>query len=329
MTAGLFRLFSHHKHELEARMLHVETLLERRRAHFAAEGRRKEAALAPSFLMSVYCQPGLTAGAVDKVLRDTEGDNKVTSLARRYAASMELLQVRMDWLGQSSVHAWWALLWDDVWRRNQEVAELAAQPAAFSPHYRSSVCYRPMSRPRLEAFLQECGFGVRGWFHCGWLNRVYFYLAELAAAQDGALAHAHLHLGRGPSLHSFNSLFLTPDRSRFLAPDGPYASDSFPAKTGTGTYRSAGTGDGTDFAARPLRPRVQFKFEQVWAAKQPSRVQKGVIDWFALGWLTGRPLRKGEKLDQVEIELVSTTEGWEIPSDDETRSERDRKDPYQ
>lgn len=334
MTTAIHRLFSLHKHDLEARMLHVETVLEQHRNHFAAEAGRKRAALSPAFLTRVYNQPGLSAEAIAEVLKETEVGEKVAGLVRRYPVAMGLLQARMEWLGQSKVNAWWALLWDEVWRRNQQVTELVEQPASFSPHYRSSICYRPMSRPSLEAFLRSRGFGPRGYFHPGWLNRVYFFLAELAS-EGAAVEHPHLHLAHHPSLHSFNTLFLTPDRSRFLLPPsgpGSGADPSVAAPPGdslllkNATCRSAGTGDGTDFGARPLRPRARFKFEEVWAAREAGRVRRGVVDWFALGWLTGRPLGKGGRMDEVEIELVATGEGWELPPDEAPGYERDVKD---
>lgn len=64
--------------------------------------------------------------------------------------------------------------------------------------------------------------------------------------------------------------------------------------------------------AAQLRPRREFKFEQVWAGEHRG-VWSGVTDWFVLGWLTRRRGRE----EGVEVELVRVEGGWGLPEERE------------
>lgn len=75
---------------------------------------------------------------------------------------------------------------DDLWRRNYDaISALRLHSSDFDPHFPTSVAYRPLPRPALEAFLSQRGLfhnvTRRGdFFHHGFLNKLYLRLNEIA-----------------------------------------------------------------------------------------------------------------------------------------------------
>ena len=78
---------------------------------------------------------------------------------------------------------------DDFWRRNHAtVRALRIHAPDFNPWYPSSIAYHPLPRPALDAFLAQRGvlklspntiFAIRGAFHSGLVNRIYFRMNEI------------------------------------------------------------------------------------------------------------------------------------------------------
>lgn len=73
---------------------------------------------------------------------------------------------------------------DDFWRRNRDtVKSLRLHEQDFSPYYPTSIAYRLLPRPVLEAFLRQRGLygkpSLNSFFHTGFLNKIYFWLSEI------------------------------------------------------------------------------------------------------------------------------------------------------
>ena len=74
---------------------------------------------------------------------------------------------------------------DDLWRRNYDTIKgLLVHAQDFNPHYPTSIAYRPLPRPALEAFLVQRGLYTNkakptDFFHPGLLNKLYFRLNSI------------------------------------------------------------------------------------------------------------------------------------------------------
>lgn len=140
LTPQLAKLFFHNKALLQARLPLIEDALAARRAHFHAEMVRKRSVLSYSFLLHVAGDDNFKLQALEKVLQDSESSKDIRALPVRYGASLKILSERIDTVKSSAVHAWWYLLWDDIWRRNKNVPSIRKHESFFSPYYRQSIC---------------------------------------------------------------------------------------------------------------------------------------------------------------------------------------------
>ncbi|RKP11495.1 hypothetical protein BJ684DRAFT_21931, partial [Piptocephalis cylindrospora] len=115
------------------------------------------------------------------------GGGPMQNLVRHRPWETEALFGRMEWIRTSALHRTWYVVWDEVWRYNwSDIPSLRRYPQHFSPYYPTSLCYRPMSRRRLEAYLGDhhvpgwrqryLGMAHWGYVHSGFLNRLYSLL---------------------------------------------------------------------------------------------------------------------------------------------------------
>ncbi|KAG0149215.1 hypothetical protein CROQUDRAFT_669298 [Cronartium quercuum f. sp. fusiforme G11] len=112
--------------------------------------------------------------------------------------SLSAVEERLHFVHRNKLTEWWYTFFNDVYRRNAaDLPALSSLPADFSPHYRTSICYCPMSRARLEPFLIERKLamvdGKGGFFHSGLLDHIYFYLDEIMF--EGTSKGIPIHLG--------------------------------------------------------------------------------------------------------------------------------------
>ena len=195
----------------------------------------------------------------------------------------------MRCINRSVVTQRWYLIWDDLWRRNKlTVAGLANAPAAFSPFYRSSLCYRPMPRQDLENYLQRYGLwstsGHQGVFHHGFLNRIYFLLDEVVF---GGTSNA-IPITLGASC----------DQKRPVDFDKltTYAFRHGPGTANSSAFTSAtyNTGDGTSHDDPEIRARPAFPFEEVY--------EPAPVPWHLHHWR--------EKLQQIGSDASVALQAW-------------------
>ena len=154
---------------IESRMTDVSEQLAYHRQHYAAKARHKAETLSYDFLLHVHGDAELGPNQLAQALNQ-EPNQEVRHLLDSCPAAVLAMQERLACVNRSRVTQRWFLIFDDLWRRNKStIPQIEACPASFSPHYRSSICYRPMSRPNLEQFLAEHNLS-RKLFHAGWLN---------------------------------------------------------------------------------------------------------------------------------------------------------------
>merc|ERR1711916_105868 len=78
---------------------------------------------------------------------------------------------------QSPVVGFWFAFWHDVWNSNQDIPEIRKAADLLDPLQPSSICYKPMSRKKLDAFLG--GKSILGKKHSVWLDSLYARCKEI------------------------------------------------------------------------------------------------------------------------------------------------------
>jgi hypothetical protein len=191
--------FLHLNRELvQARLDIVLTRLEEYRRESRRQNKLKRNTLSYHFLTQVYNWP-LRPTEVVKAVEQYESDLRVRDLFAVNGAALEMATQRMDAVGRSEITVWWYLFWDDFWRRNHETIDaMQRYECDFNPHYASSIAYRPLPRPAMEAFLTQRGMLLpraksRQFIHHGLLNKIYFRMNQIAFHNtDQVLFHYHL-----------------------------------------------------------------------------------------------------------------------------------------
>jgi len=181
MTYQLQKLFSDNQKVVQKSLVQVQKVMDEYRQYYRDEARWKEEVLSYGFFVNIYDNPSVPLEALPALLITTEENKLVQAIPESEYPSLIYLYERMRVINSSRVHQWWYLFWEDLWRKNhKEMSNLAKQPQYFSPAYRTSLCYRPMTRVELEEFLEKCGCwknnGKGGFLHSGVLNRIYLYL---------------------------------------------------------------------------------------------------------------------------------------------------------
>jgi hypothetical protein len=181
MTEQLKRLFSDNKETVHIGLAEIQTLMEEYRQYYRDETKWKEETLSYGFFINVYDNPSIPLESLPALLITTEENQLIQSIPESEYPSLIYLYERMRIVNLSRVHQWWYLFWEDLWRKNhKEMPDLIKNREKFSPAYRTSLCYQPMTRLKLEEFLEKCGSwqdgGKKGFLHSGTLNRIYLYL---------------------------------------------------------------------------------------------------------------------------------------------------------
>ncbi|GAA6008193.1 hypothetical protein JCM10207_000034 [Rhodosporidiobolus poonsookiae] len=355
LNQALASVFLRNRANIDRRLPFIERTLQSHRDHFRHEADRKHRTLSHAFLLSVFAEDRLSSSQLDYVLRSSEHNPAVRDMARTHEAVWLRLEERMDAVKASGLRGWWALCWDDLWRRNSDIKGLADRPEDFSPHYSSSICYNPMPRADLEAFLQERGFRTHGpsaYFHVGFLNQLYFYLDETVFGTTSRAIPIHLGNSSTPA-HERIPFAALPDRlaHQHLSPPSPIVDTSLSSPTAAGPTRTgarnvshgtvlsrltADTGGGTQ-EDDSIRLRPAFLFEEAFERPHPRfsagqrwrwvrfQLGEGLRDKAAV-WLGLRTVmadwRPSEE-EGVVLELRKSKAGWELPSG---RSKRDGGD---
>lgn len=144
------------------------------RDFFREEMQEKRQTLSYAFLIDVYGNEHFDRASLQAAL-DKEQDEKTRAILDDHTGAVRFLEERMQAANRDIICQWWYLLWDDIYRRNcNSISQLQKFESDFSPKFRSSICYRPMTRQVLESFLNVRGLwikdGKKGFFTHGILK---------------------------------------------------------------------------------------------------------------------------------------------------------------
>ncbi|GAA5930311.1 uncharacterized protein JCM15063_004770 [Sporobolomyces koalae] len=310
LTRSLAILLRDNRQLIDQRLPLIEESLHRHRRWFSREAEWKRQTLSYEFLLEIFAETGNGLDQIALRLDEMEKNISVKRLITNHATSFTSLRERMEIVTSSKIRGWWFVVFDDLYRRN---TVFHTRPHDFSPHYRSSVCYRPMSRPQLESFLNDRGFATKGraYFSSGFLNKIYFVLDGIALSSSADSVAIHLASDPTTTIH-YSSL------AQKIQPDRTFESNNFSKIT-------AGTGDGTDEEDRYIRARRAFLFEQAFEKARPpfaagtrweatrhflvNRARRGVKRW--LGWTLNETDDKSRGEEEILLDLRPGRDGWE------------------
>ncbi|KAF9956753.1 hypothetical protein BGZ72_002478 [Mortierella alpina] len=182
ITPGLARLLRDNHALISRGVKKVKKVMKSYQEHYRNEALRKDATLSYDFFINVYDNPTLKQKELAPLLLATEENPRIRQPSEQVSVAVKYLYERMTAVNRTRCHQWWYLFWDDLYRKNhEEIPQLV--PKEFSPAFPGSICYRPMSRQKLELFLEQHGCwlknGRAGFMHVGVLNRMYTFLNEL------------------------------------------------------------------------------------------------------------------------------------------------------
>ncbi|KAG0303039.1 hypothetical protein BGZ98_007044 [Dissophora globulifera] len=182
LTPALTRLLRDNHALVSRGVKKVKKVMQSYQAHYRNEAHQKDATLSYDFFINVYDNPILKHKELGPLLMATEENPKVNHPSPEVTRAINFLYERMAAVNRTRCHQWWYLFWDDLYRKNHdEIPQLV--PKDFSPAFPGSICYRPMSRSELEAYLEQRGCwqkkGRAGFMHVGVLNRMYTFLNDL------------------------------------------------------------------------------------------------------------------------------------------------------
>ncbi|CAG8515043.1 15568_t:CDS:2 [Rhizophagus irregularis] len=205
MTSQLKKLFSDNKETVHIGLAEIQKLMEEYRQYYRDETKWKEETLSYGFFINVYDNPSIPLESLPALLITTEENQLIQSLPESEYPSLIYLYERMRVVNLSRVHQWWYLFWEDLWRKNHnEMPDLIKNPEKFSPAYRTSLCYYPMTRIELEEFLGKCGSwqdgGKKGFLHSGTLNRIYLYLTNVVFGGRKKVTSKKWNITRGDTI---------------------------------------------------------------------------------------------------------------------------------
>ncbi|EMD42109.1 hypothetical protein CERSUDRAFT_110652 [Gelatoporia subvermispora B] len=304
LTQPLARFLAINEHLISARITHLESTMRRYRHFQRRECEWKARCLTYGFLSAIYDCPQ-DAASVIKTILHTEIDGPIRQVISSSEAALAISYERHCVVSTSELATWWYTFWDDLWRRNYDtIKALAKYESDFSPHYPTSIAYRPLPRAALEAFLIQRGLlhKVPKWsdfFHAGFLNKMYLRMNDVVFhGLDGAII---LHLGDDKSELDMEEV----DIQTLVQPS------------------TLGTGGGTSHDDSVIRARPLYRWEGI--LEDPLRKNKStrrgllskVAVWFGLSplWRSGIPsqgLAIDVQLVNGQYELLEDLEGQGI-----------------
>ncbi|EGG04727.1 uncharacterized protein MELLADRAFT_116992 [Melampsora larici-populina 98AG31] len=324
LSPGLARIFQDNKHVIGTKIGSIQTHLKSRRDYFATQFAWKLNTMSYSFLLNLLMKEDVTAASLAEHIKLEEVDPKMRDFPEVCRGSLRAVDDRLQFIHKNKLTRWWYTFFDDVYRRNAvDVPALSQSPSDFSPHYRSSICYRPMSRKKLEDFLIERQLatvdGRGGFFHSGLLNRMYFYMDEMMF--EGTSKGISIRVGDSREQVKLESLpSATKHRKQHDSSSSEYSSYYDPY--GPSRYSSRFTqftGEGTDEGDPVIRFRNAFAHEQIFdqTSQETStrfayilqRVKRGTREWLGLV-----PVHHARRHSAgISLGLRRTTTGFELP----------------
>nr|GAT44157.1 predicted protein [Mycena chlorophos] len=238
LTPELARFLSMNQSLIPRRLDYIQETLTSYRQHHRKECRWKSHVLSYRFLTHVYDRPRPASTLAESSVH-SEQDLRVRELLSENEVVFDTAFKRWEAVSESTVRTWWYIFWDDLWRRNNStISGISLHAPDFDPHYPTSIAYRPIPRPALEAFLQQRGLLTKkSAIHSGLLNKIYMRLDEIVFSGSGRAIM--FHLGGHTSELDMNEVDL-----ETMAPSS-----------------TLGTGVGTDYDASMIRPRPAYRWE--------------------------------------------------------------------
>ncbi|EIN13788.1 hypothetical protein PUNSTDRAFT_58299 [Punctularia strigosozonata HHB-11173 SS5] len=244
LTPQLAQFLTLNEALVESLVERVDIVLTRYREVYWKECQLKSQTMSYLFLAFVYDRPRHPAGLAESSVQHERN----LILRQLMVGSEEVFKLTCDRLAavsESRLATWWYIFWDDLWRRNHDsISGLQTHASDFDPHSPTSIAYSPLPRPALETFLTQRGLLPRknGFFHAGFLNKIYLRLNDIAF--QGSSTALILHLGDNKSELDMAEA----DRETLAAPS------------------SLGTGGGTDHDDEDYsRPRPTYRWEGIFS----------------------------------------------------------------
>ncbi|KAH9812839.1 hypothetical protein DFH28DRAFT_395024 [Melampsora americana] len=325
VSPDLARIFQDNKHIISTKIGSIQTHLKSRRDYFATQFAWKLNTMSYSFLLNLLIrEENVTVASLTQHIKSEEVDSKMRCFPEVCRGSLRAVEDRLQFIHKNKLTRWWYTFFDDVYRRNAaDVPALSQLPSDFSPHYRSSICYRPMSRKKLEDFLIERKLatvdGRGGFFHSGLLNRMYFYLDEMMF--EGTSKGISIRVGDS---HEQVKLECLPSAAKHYeqhdSGSSEYSSYYDPYEPSRYSSRiTQFTGEGTDEGDPVIRFRNAFAHEQIFdqTSQETStrfayilqRVKGGISEWLGLV-----PVHHARRHSAgISLGLRRTTTGFELP----------------
>ena len=330
MNLPLAKFLRSNKPTIVARIDHLDDLLQDHRDFFRFENLRKQETLSYDFLLQVFANHSLERKELESTLHRIEQTERVKELASHHRGVINFLDERLRRVNRNKISQFWYVFFDELWRRNRA---MLGDEKEFSPWYRDSICYRPLSRRELERFFIEQGLWG-GAFNDGVLNRIYvrceapscdcleltvaqqFYLDEINFSTSPGTSKAipiHLHSSSHP-LIPFSSLATAVHELHPSHSSHPF----HPSEPSTSA--------GTNIDDPTIRPRPAYTFEQIFDRPTPRFVAGERREWIrnvgrgaregVMGWLGLRPTERRQpgSGEGVEFDLrKGKMGGWNLP----------------
>lgn len=159
----------------------IQAHLDGHRRHFYDLDQRKRKTLSYGFLLHILANDALRTSELTKGLKSMEANEVLWLVTTDYSACFAYLEERLQCIERSKTTQIWYLFWDDFWRCNgTSLKAVGKHPELFSPYYRTSLCYQPLPRERLEHLLARVDLaGDAQYLTSGLLNRLYFLLNQV------------------------------------------------------------------------------------------------------------------------------------------------------
>ncbi|KAH8913761.1 hypothetical protein BT69DRAFT_1306207 [Atractiella rhizophila] len=253
VSPTLAKLLQENKEAIDQGLGALQNILFEHRKYFHDLATWKRRVLSYYFLMDISANAGLSPAQIRQVVERNEQATKTRNLPSWYYGSMAVLQERLSAVNRLTISQFWYILWDDLWRRNgNDVPSIGKHPSQFSPYYRSSICYHPLSRPDLEAFLRNLGLWINdgrcGYFTTGFLNRIYLFLDQIVF--EDASAQIPIKVGSEHSQVPFSDL--NRHLPRQIHEEGTHPKHVRAANHSDTTQFTCDTGAGTDHDDRNI-----------------------------------------------------------------------------
>jgi hypothetical protein len=152
-------------------------------------------ALGWGFWYWVYNNDVISREQLNTYFLAAEQNPAVKNLPNTHAVELDCLFNLLGFFNISPVFATWYTYWDDIWRHNQDIAGIKKNEASFSSLSPTSICFRPMPKEGLVAFLKALGNPL-GKGQEKYINLLFQRISELEQAATEAYRFQVIHFAQ-------------------------------------------------------------------------------------------------------------------------------------